>query len=84
MDYVRKENVKELINHLVENFGQRFEDCYYVDTFRVRPGTGPLASGDEGSIRVTRASDYMQPTCTPASLNTTANYLSPNASTPRI
>lgn len=44
MDYVRKENVKELINHLVENFGQRFEDCYYVDTFRVRPGTGPLVS----------------------------------------
>lgn len=34
MDYVRKESLKMLVDHLVEHFGHRFEDVDYVDTLR--------------------------------------------------
>ena len=34
VEYVRKENIKPLISHLVEQFGGRLAGCDYVDTFR--------------------------------------------------
>lgn len=34
VEYVRKENVKPLISHLIEQFGGRLASCNYVDTFR--------------------------------------------------
>eukprot|EP00955_Chlamydomonas_euryale_P026303 277850-Chlamydomonas_euryale.AAC.1 len=34
LDYVRKESLKMLVDHLVEHFGHRFDDVDYVDTLR--------------------------------------------------
>jgi protein phosphatase-4 regulatory subunit 3 len=34
VDFVRRENIKPLVNHLVEGFEERLAACDYVDTFR--------------------------------------------------
>lgn len=34
VEFIRKENIKPLISHLVEQFGPRLSVCTYVDTFR--------------------------------------------------
>jgi protein phosphatase-4 regulatory subunit 3 len=49
MDYVRKESLKMLVDHLVEHFGHRFDDVDYVDTLRaLRLKVGVLGSGGGG------------------------------------
>src|SRR5450432_2178803 len=32
-DFIRRDNVKVLINHLVENYREKLKDIVYVDTF---------------------------------------------------
>eukprot|EP00877_Chromochloris_zofingiensis_P013810 jgi/Chrzof1/8683/Cz03g20120.t1 len=34
VEFIRKENIKMLIDHLMENFGDRFDDISYVETFK--------------------------------------------------
>ena len=34
VEFIRKENIKPLVIHLVEQYGQRLASCTYVDTFR--------------------------------------------------
>ncbi len=34
VEYIRKENIKPLVSHLVEQYGTRLASCTYVDTFR--------------------------------------------------
>ncbi len=34
VEFVRKENIRELIAWLVQNFGARFDEVEYVDTFK--------------------------------------------------
>ena len=35
VDFIRKENIKALIDHIVEKFGNRFQDVTYVNTFEM-------------------------------------------------
>lgn len=35
VDFIRRENIKPLIDYLVTHYGHRFEDIDYVDTFKV-------------------------------------------------
>ncbi|CAL8462717.1 g2250 [Coccomyxa elongata] len=34
VEFIRKENIKPLVSHLVEQYGTRLASCTYVDTFR--------------------------------------------------
>eukprot|EP00976_Prorocentrum_cordatum_P009202 183919-Prorocentrum_minimum.AAC.2 len=34
VDFIRRENIKSLIVHLMENFGSKFENITYVETFQ--------------------------------------------------
>lgn len=34
VEFIRKENIKPLVSHLVEQYGPRLASCTYVDTFR--------------------------------------------------
>jgi protein phosphatase-4 regulatory subunit 3 len=35
IDFIRRENIRNLIHHLVEKYEEWFEEVYYVDTFRL-------------------------------------------------
>ena len=35
VDFIRRENIKNLIHHLVEQYEAYFDEVYYVDTFRL-------------------------------------------------
>ncbi|GIL44732.1 hypothetical protein Vafri_2247 [Volvox africanus] len=60
IDYIRKENIKPILDHLVETYGHRFDELTYVETFKQlrlkydqaperagSAGTGPAGRGDE-------------------------------------
>jgi protein phosphatase-4 regulatory subunit 3 len=63
VEFIRKENIKVLMEHLVRVWGHRFDEVTYVDTFRLlrlkweqgaegggAGSGGPAASGDQDAV----------------------------------
>ncbi|PNH02464.1 Serine/threonine-protein phosphatase 4 regulatory subunit 3, partial [Tetrabaena socialis] len=49
IDFIRKENIKPIVDHLVETYGHRFDELSYVETFkqlRLKYDQAPERAGD--------------------------------------
>ncbi|GLC50218.1 hypothetical protein PLESTB_000355400 [Pleodorina starrii] len=52
IDYIRKENIKPILDHLVETYGHRFDELTYVETFkqlRLKYDQAPERAGSAGN-----------------------------------
>ncbi|KXZ50897.1 hypothetical protein GPECTOR_14g145 [Gonium pectorale] len=52
IEYIRKENIKPLLEHLVETYGHRFEEMSYVETFKqlkLKYDQAPERAGSAGN-----------------------------------
>ncbi|EFJ49195.1 hypothetical protein VOLCADRAFT_104409 [Volvox carteri f. nagariensis] len=52
IDYIRKENIKPILDHLVETYGHRFDELTYVETFkqlRLKYDQAPERAGSTGN-----------------------------------
>ncbi|KAG2493475.1 hypothetical protein HYH03_008292 [Edaphochlamys debaryana] len=62
IDFIRRENIKPMLEHLVETYGPRFEELSYVETFRqlrLKYDQAPERAGSAGNGPAPRPDEEM-------------------------